>query len=35
MVYIVPTAIGKVKIDSSVSADMVRAVVEELKAPHK
>jgi 3-dehydroquinate synthase len=31
MVYIVPTAIGKVKIDSSVSADMVRAVVDELK----
>ncbi|MNU11366.1 3-dehydroquinate synthase [compost metagenome] len=31
MVYIVPTAIGKVRIDSSVSADMVRAVVDELK----
>lgn len=31
IVYIVPTAIGKVKIDSSVSAELVRAVVEELK----
>lgn len=35
MVYIVPTAIGKVKIDGSVSADMVRTVVEELKSCQK
>jgi 3-dehydroquinate synthase len=31
MVFIIPTAIGKVEINSAVSAELVRAVVEELK----